>query len=234
MSGKRAVYIVPGALGRCPVHPSSTLLPLPGDMTRTLASRGARDLETAQCVGQKTAWNAPRRALHSSSCSARDSRQHSWVPRFPCTRRAYSVSHAYVFDIETDGNPFLGRRSVLGNRSTLEDRSGVQDSPNFANGEPVYFISVADGHAGEAAAEFANTMLHEIFNVVTAKDARPILGAYHALCNGTEPSGDALKAVEADASAFKDPLTLKQRLRLAFLKTDLDFAAQHPVGAARC
>lgn len=78
-------------------------------------------------------------------------------------------------------------------------------------------MSIADGHGGTEAVDFANTQLHENFNVVKAKDAG-ILRAYQRLISGTDAGSSDLKTIETEA-AFRDPISHAQRLRLAFLKT---------------
>lgn len=144
----------------------------------------------------------------------------------------------YVFDIESSGNPFIGIKTIKGNRPYQEDRTFTriytrQDSDNFpVTAPPLYYLSIADGHGGSDAVDYANSNLHENFNLVKARDALDILKRNFTLLQGSEPTGKDLDTIEAEAKTFKDPITHEQRLRLAFLKTDVDFASQFPVSSS--
>ncbi|KAJ3160082.1 hypothetical protein HDU88_008354 [Geranomyces variabilis] len=108
--------------------------------------------------------------------------------------------------------------------------------PNTSKGEEadVYFFGVFDGHGGETCAKYLTKHICKNFKSARAIDLQSTLTALSDIYGRTlrveepppAPTGN-VKGQTPTADGWTDPLTLPQRLYIAFLKTELGFFLEH-------
>ncbi|TPX61309.1 hypothetical protein PhCBS80983_g01158 [Powellomyces hirtus] len=94
----------------------------------------------------------------------------------------------------------------------------------------IYWFAVFDGHGGDACSEFLKNNLHGHFESARAIDLQTTLTAlssiYERSLTVTDPPPSAPGNTTSDG--WTDPLTMSQRLYIAFLKAELEFFKKHP------
>ncbi|KAJ3149715.1 hypothetical protein HDU86_006892 [Geranomyces michiganensis] len=144
------------------------------------------------------------------------------------------------FRIHVNDSPgVVAARSDRGDRRDNEDRHISKlirvPCPSTANSEiDVYLFGVFDGHGGDICSTYVSKNLCSNFESASAIDLQSTITALSDIYGRTlrveEPppaaAGDDAKR-QAQPDSWTDPLTLPQRLYIAFLKTELGFLEQH-------
>ncbi|KAJ3153225.1 hypothetical protein HDU89_000854 [Geranomyces variabilis] len=185
-----------------------------------------------------------RGALQSRAPSAKLA---SCVARHPQLRRLLhrgEASERPPFRIHVNDSPgIVAARSDRGNRRDNEDRFickslrvPMPSTSKELQGEEadVYFFGVFDGHGGETCSKYLTKHLCTNFKSARAIDLQSTLTALSDIYGRTlrveepppAPTGN-VKGQKTAADGWTDPLTLPQRLYIAFLKTELGFFLEH-------
>ncbi|KAJ3179306.1 hypothetical protein HDU87_002915 [Geranomyces variabilis] len=197
------------------------------------------------------AARCPHRGAYHSRPAHVNGLQHAKIPngptRIPLPRRHLhqgKLSERPPFRIHVNDSPgIVAALSDRGNRRDNEDRYiceslrvPIPNGTKQTEGEEadVYLFGVFDGHGGNSCSEYLTSNICKNFKSARAIDLQSTLTSLSHIYGRTlrveeSPPAPAanVKGQTTTADGWLDPLTLPQRLYIAFLKTELGFFLEH-------
>ncbi|KAI8822847.1 phosphatase 2C-like domain-containing protein [Fimicolochytrium jonesii] len=137
------------------------------------------------------------------------------------------------FRLHLEESPgLLATKTDRGDREQNEDRSSYALLQVPCPEDPdttldVYWFAVFDGHGGSECSEYLKSHLHTHFSTVTSIDLQSTLTELSTFYNRPLSVTHPPPPHTTEHSKWTDPLTLQQRLYVAFLKAELEFFKTH-------